>query len=92
MHKYVDMKKYSLWLEEKKYDKAKDFLLSYLDLDKEKGVSQSLDGFDKSSVLNKLKDTNFYADISERAREKIENILNKQNSGTVGDLIRAATL
>jgi hypothetical protein len=87
------MKKYSLWLEEKKYDKAKDFIISYLELDKEKGLSQDLDGFDKESLLNKLKDTSFYADITERAREKIENILSKEeNSGTVGDLVRAATL
>jgi hypothetical protein len=86
------MKKYSLWLEEKKYDKAKDFILSYLDLDKEKGLSMSLDGFDKKNILDKIKDTSFYSNITERARDKIENILSKENSGTIGDLIRAASI
>jgi hypothetical protein len=86
------MKNYRLWLEEKKYDKAKDFILSYLNLDDEKGMSVSLDGFDKDDLLNKIKNTSFYSDISERAREKIDNILNDKVSKTVGDLVRAATL
>jgi len=86
------MKSYILWIEQKKFDKAKIFILNYLDLDEEKGLSQNLDGFDKEKILNKIKDTNFYSDISERAREEIEIILNKKNSGTVGDLVRASTL
>ena len=87
-----NMKNYKLWLEERKYDKSKDFILSYLNLDSEKGMSLSLDGFDKNDLLQKIKNTNFYAELSERAREKIENILASDSSKTVGDLIRAATI
>ena len=87
-----NMKNYKLWLEERKYDKSKDFILSYLNLDSEKGMSLSLDGFDKDELLGKIKGTSFYSEISERAREKIENILSDKSSKTVGDLIRAATI
>lgn len=85
------MKSYNLWLEQKKIDKSKDFFLSYLGIEEKDGLSKSLDGFDKNKLLRDLKNTNFYADISERAREKIEDILKKDNSGTIGDLARAAT-
>lgn len=85
------MKSYNLWLEQKKIDKSKDFFLSYLGIEEKDGLSRSLDSFDKNKLLRDLKNTNFYADISERAREKIETILGKENSGTVGDLARAAT-
>jgi hypothetical protein len=88
----INIKTYKLWLEERKYDKSKDFILSYLNLDSEKGMSLSLDGFDKNDLLQKIKNTNFYAELSERAREKIENILASDSSKTVGDLIRAATI
>jgi hypothetical protein len=88
----INIKTYQLWLEERKYDKSKDFILSYLNLDKEKGMSMSLDGFDKNDLLQKIKNTNFYSELSERAREKIENILASDSSKTVGDLIRAATI
>lgn len=88
----INIKTYQLWLEEKKYDKSKDFILSYLNLDKEKGMSMNLDGFDKNDLLQKIKNTSFYSELSERAREKIENILSSDSSKTVGDLIRAATI
>ena len=88
----INIKTYKLWLEERKYDKSKDFILSYLNLDKEKGMSMSLDGFDKNDLLQKIKNTSFYSELSERAREKIENILASDSSKTVGDLIRAATI
>lgn len=88
----INIKTYQLWIEERKYDKSKDFILSYLNLDKEKGMSMSLDGFDKNDLMQKIKNTNFYSELSERAREKIENILTSDSSKTVGDLIRAATI
>jgi hypothetical protein len=86
------MRKFSIWLENKKYEDAKTFVINYLNLDNEKGMSQSLDGFDKKSLLNKIKDTSFYSNISERAREKIDNMLTSKTSKTVGDLVRAASV
>lgn len=83
------MKSFIIWMENRKHDKYKDFIISYLSLDKDKGISQSLDAFDKDDLLNKIKDSNVYADITEEAREKIENILSSDSSYTVGDLVRA---
>jgi len=83
---------FKLWLESKKHNKYKDFVLSYLSLDKEKGLSQNLDGFDKDDLLKKIKDSNVFTEITEKAREKIENILSSEGSFTVGDLIRAMSV
>lgn len=84
--------KFKLWLESRKYDKYKDFVLSYLSLDKDKGISQSLDGFDKDDLLKKIQDSSVFYEISEEAREKIENILSGDSSYTVGDLVRAMSI
>lgn len=83
--------KFNLWLEARKHEKYKDFVLSYLSLDKDKGMSQSLDGFDRKDLLEKIKDSNVFSEITEEAREKIEKILSSESSYTVGDLVRAMT-
>lgn len=83
------MNSFLIWLESKKQDKYKDFILSYLSLDKDKGLSQNLDAFDKEDLLKRIKDSNVYAEISENARDKIENILTSDSSFTIGDLVRA---
>ena len=70
------MKKFKLWLEDKEFDKNKDFIFSYLDLSEEEGLSVQLDGFDKNDLLKKLKSSGFYDVLS--ARDK-----------TIGDLVRA---
>jgi hypothetical protein len=82
------MKKFKLWLEDKEFDKNKDFIFSYLDLSEKDGLSMPLDGFNKKSLLKKLKSSGFYDDLSEEAKNKIENILSSGNK-TVGDLVRA---
>ena len=58
------MKKFKLWLEDKEFDKNKDFIFSYLDLSEEEGLSVQLDGFDKNDLLKKLKSSWFYDDLS----------------------------
>jgi hypothetical protein len=82
------MKKFKLWLEDKEFDKNKDFIFSYLDLSEDEGLSMPLDGFDKEDLFKKLKSSGFYDELSEEAKDKMENILSSDNK-TIGDLIRA---
>ena len=82
------MKKFKLWLEDKEFDKNKDFIFSYLDLSEKEGLSMPLDGFDKNDLSKKLKSSGFYDDLSEEAKDRMENILSS-NDKTIGDLVRA---
>jgi hypothetical protein len=82
------MKKFKLWLEDKEFDKNKDFIFSYLDLSEKEGLSMPLDGFDKKDLLKKLKASGFYDDLSEEAKDRMENVL-LDNDKTIGDLVRA---
>ena len=82
------MKKFKLWLEDKEFDKNKDFIFSYLDLSEEEGLSVQLDGFDKNDLLKKLKSSGFYDDLSEEAKDRVENVLSARDK-TIGDLVRA---
>lgn len=82
------MKKFKLWLEDKEFDKNKDFIFSYLDLSEKEGLSMPLDGFDKKYLLKKLKSSGFYDNLSEEAKDRMENVL-LANDKTVGDLVRA---
>jgi len=82
------MKKFKLWLEDKEFDKNKDFIFSYLNLGEKEGLSMPIDGFDKKDLLKKLKSSGFYDDLSEEAKDKMKNVLSS-NDKTIGDLIRA---
>jgi hypothetical protein len=82
------MKKFKLWLEDKEFDKNKDFIFSYLDLSEEEGLSMPLDGFDKKDLFKKLKSSGFYDKLSDEAKDRMENVLSS-NDKTIGDLIRA---
>ena len=82
------MKKFKLWLEDKEFDKNKDFIFSYLDLSEKEGLSMPLDGFDKNDLSKKLKSSGFYDDLSEEAKERMENVLSSDDK-TIGDLVRA---
>jgi hypothetical protein len=82
------MKKFKLWLEDKEFDKNKDFIFSYLNLGEKEGLSMPIDGFDKKDLLKKLKSSGFYDDLSEEAKDRMKNVLSS-NDKTIGDLIRA---
>jgi hypothetical protein len=82
------MKKFKLWLEDKEYDKNKDFFLSYLDLDKKEGLSLSLDGFNKKDLLEKIRSSSFYDKLSDISKDRVEKVIFSNNQ-TVGDLVRA---
>jgi len=82
------MKKFKLWLEDKEFDKNKDFIFSYLNLSEKEGLSMPIDGFDKKDLLKKLKSSGFYDDLSEEAKDRMKNVLSS-NDKTIGDLIRS---
>lgn len=82
------MKKFKLWLEDKEFDKNKDFIFSYLNLSEKEGLSMPLDGFDKKDLSKKLKSSGFYDDLSEEAKDRMKNVLSSGDK-TIGDLIRA---
>jgi hypothetical protein len=82
------MKKFKLWLEDKEFDKNKDFIFSYLNLGEKEGLSMPIDGFDKKDLLKKLKSSGFYDDLSEEAKDRMKNVLSS-NDKTIGDLIRS---
>lgn len=84
------MKRFKLWVEDKEFEKNKDFFISYLDLDKKQGLSMSLDGFNKKDLLRKIKSSNFYDDLSDIAKDRVEKIVLSKNQ-TVGDLVRAVS-
>lgn len=84
------MKTFKLWIEEREFEKNKDFFISYLDLDKKQGLGISLDGFDKKTLFKKIKSSNFYDKLSDIAKDRIEKTLFSNNK-TVGDLVRAVS-
>jgi hypothetical protein len=84
------MKRFKLWIENKEFDKNKDFFISYLDLDKNQGLSMSLDSFNKKDIFKKIKDSNFYAELSDISKDNLEKVM-LSNNQTVGDLVRAVS-
>lgn len=84
------MKRFKLWIEDKEFEKNKDFFISYLDLDKKEGLSMSLDGFNKKDLIRKIKDSNFYSDLSDIEKDSLEKII-LSNHKTVGDMVRAVS-
>jgi len=84
------MKRFKLWIENKEFDKNKDFFISYLDLDKNQALSMSLDGFNKKDIFKKIKDSNFYAELSDISKDNLEKVM-LSNNQTVGDLVRAVS-
>jgi len=78
------------WLENKSFDKNKDFITSYLDLDKNDSLSTSLDSFDRKDLFKRIKDTSYYNDLDDSSKDRFENILLKTGR-TVGDLVRSVS-
>lgn len=78
--------KFKLWLEEKNREYYRDMILSKLDLDKDKGLSQSLNVWDSDKLLSKLSELGEYKSLPEDVQKAIEAKI-KSGSGTIGDLI-----
>lgn len=78
--------KFKLWLEEKNREYYRDMILSKLDLDKDKGLSQSLNVWDSDKLLGKLSELGEYKSLPEDVQKSIEAKI-KSGSGTIGDLI-----
>jgi hypothetical protein len=81
---------FKIWLEGRKFDNNKDFIISYLDLDENNALSVSLDSFDRKDIFKKIKGTNYYNDLDDSSKDRFENVLLKTGR-TVGDLVRAVS-
>jgi DUF1365 family protein len=81
---------FKIWLEGRKFDDNKDFIVSYLDLDENDALSVSLDSFDRKDIFKKIKDTNYYNDLDDSSKDRFENVLLKTGR-TVGDLVRSVS-
>jgi len=78
------------WLESKSFDNNKDFIISFLDLDKNDALSQSLDFFDRKDLFKRIKDTNYYNNLDDSSKDRLKNVLLKTGR-TVGDLVRSVS-
>ena len=79
------------WLikeEEEAFNKWKHIIISYLNLDSQKGLSQNLDMFDKTTLVQKLKDLNEFAEFDSNKQSLVIGYIQSPIAGTIGDLIR----
>lgn len=76
------------WFEarEKNREYYQDMILSKLGLDKDIGLSQSLDMLDPDTIINKLNELGEYKSLDQDAQNAVEAKV-RSGSGTVGDLI-----
>lgn len=81
------MQSFIIWLESRKNKSAKDFILSYFDLDDKKGVNQLINYFDKNKI-DDIKYTGFYAELSRDSKKNFNDVVKKENS-TILDLINS---
>jgi len=79
------------WLfenEQKNFDFYKDVMLNYLGLDPTKGLSQSLDTFNKDNLKQKLQGLGEFSALPDHVQADILSRLDSSQSGTMGDIIR----
>lgn len=81
------MQSFIIWLESRKNKSAKDFILSYFNLDDKKGVNQLINYFDKNKI-DDIKSTGFYAELSRDSKKSFNDVIEKENS-TILDLINS---
>lgn len=80
------MKNFKIWLEEKDRSYYQDMILSKLDLDKEKGLSQTLDLMEPDKLISKLSELGEYKSLPKEIQSAIESKI-KSGSGNIRDLI-----
>jgi hypothetical protein len=78
--------KFKIWLEAKDKEYYQNIILSKLDLDKEKGISMSLNVMDPEKLLNKLSELGEYKNLPKKIQNSIEYKI-RSEAGTIGDLI-----
>jgi len=78
------------WLESKSFDNNKDFIISFLDLEENNALAQSLDSFDRKDLFKRIKDTNYYNNLDDSSKDRLKNVLLKTGR-TIGDLVRSVS-
>jgi hypothetical protein len=80
------MKPFKIWLETRKEEEIKDYLLSQLNLDEEHGLSVSLDSLDPDETIATLRGHGNWQTLSPEKQKSIEDKI-RNGLGTVGDLV-----
>jgi hypothetical protein len=82
--------KFRQWLEseEKNFDFYRNVILNYLGLHSEKGLSQSLDTFNKDNLKQKLQSLGEFSALPNDIQNNVIARIDGTQGGTVGDLIR----
>lgn len=78
------------WFEnqQKDFDFYRDIMLNYLGLDPSKGLSQSLDTFNKENLKQKLQGLGEFSALPDHVQQDILARIDTTQGGTMGDLIR----
>lgn len=78
------------WFEnqQKDFDFYRDIMLNYLGLDPSKGLSQSLDTFNKENLKQKLQGLGEFSALPDHVQQDILARIDTAQGGTMGDLIR----
>lgn len=78
------------WFEnqQKDFDFYRDIMLNYLGLDPSKGLSQSLDTFNKENLKQKLQGLGEFSALPDHVQQDILARIDAMQGGTMGDLIR----
>lgn len=80
---------YKLWVEtkQKKMEDFKSVLLPALNLDKDKGLSTTIDSLDAQNLKAKLNSLEIFKLLSSEKQKEITDMIDSEKSGTVLDLI-----
>lgn len=81
---------FKVWLElvENDYAKWKDIILGYFNLDRNNGLSQTIDTLDKNNFKQKLQSLGEFAKLPPEVQNRVLAFIDGPQSGTVGDLVR----
>jgi hypothetical protein len=69
------------------FDHYKNIVLGILNLDKEKGLSQTVSAWEPSQLINTLNNLGEYKNLPQGIQSQVEGQI-KSGSGTLGDLIK----
>lgn len=83
--------KFKTWienLENENFQKMKDVILNYLNLDPTEGLSQPIMAMNKQNLKQKLQGLGQFAELPSEIQAKVMSAIDMEQVSTMGDLIR----
>jgi len=82
--------KFRYWLEseEKDFDFYRNVILNYLGLHPEKGLSQSLDTFNKDNLKQKLQSLGEFSALPDDVQKNVLYLIDSPQGGTISDILK----